>query len=49
LLAHIQNTHHQYNLPTPGAKIAYKSNRVGVAEVFDEADARESMKCATSS
>ena len=24
LLAHIQNTHHQYNLPVPSAKIAYK-------------------------
>jgi len=44
LLAHIQNTHHQYNLPTPGAKIAYKANRVGVAEVFDEPDARKSME-----
>ncbi len=44
LLAHIQNTHHQYNLPTPGAKIAYKANRVGVADVFDELDARKSME-----
>jgi transposase len=44
LLAHIQNTHHQYNLPTPGSKIAYKANRVGVAEVFDELDARKSME-----
>jgi transposase len=44
LLAHIQNTHHQYNLPTPGKKIAYKANRDGVAEVFDDADARKSMQ-----
>jgi transposase len=44
LLAHIQNTHHQYNLPTPTAKIAYKANRVGVAEVFVEPDARKSME-----
>ncbi len=34
LLAHIQNTHHQYNLPEPPAKIAYKANRDGVAERF---------------
>jgi transposase len=44
LLAHIQNTHHQYNLPEPRAKIAYKANREGVAEVFDEPDARKSME-----
>jgi transposase len=44
LLAHIQNTHHQYNLPTPSAKITYKANREGVAEAFDEPDARKSME-----
>jgi transposase len=44
LLAHIQNTHHQYNLPEPQAKIAYKANREGVAEAFEEADARKSME-----
>ncbi len=44
LLAHIQNTHHQYNLPTPKAKIAYKANREGVAEVFADRDARKSME-----
>ena len=44
LLAHIQNTHHQYNLPEPSAKVAYKSNRVGVAEAFSEPDARKSME-----
>jgi transposase len=44
LLAHIQNTHHQYNLPEPPAKIAYQANREGVAEAFDEADARKSME-----
>ncbi len=27
LLSHIQNTHHQYNLKPPTAKIAYKANR----------------------
>ena len=44
LLAHIQNTHHQYNLEPPAAKIAYKANREGVAEAFDEPDARKSME-----
>jgi len=44
LLAHIQNTHHQYNLPEPSARIAYKANRVGVPEVFDDADARKSIE-----
>jgi hypothetical protein len=36
LLAHIQNTHHQYNLDPPAAKIAYKANREGVAEAFPD-------------
>jgi transposase len=44
LLAHIQNTHHPYNLPEPRAKIAYKANREGVAEVFTDPDARKSME-----
>ena len=30
LLAHIQMTSHQYNLPPLGKRIAYPSNRVGV-------------------
>jgi len=34
LLAHIQITNHQYNLPDIGKKIAYRSNREGVAERF---------------
>jgi transposase len=44
LLAHIQNTHHQYNLPVPTAKVAYKANREGVAAAFAEPDARKSME-----
>jgi transposase len=44
LLAHIQNTHHQYNLPQPPAKIAYKANREGIAEAFEDDDARKSME-----
>src|SRR5215510_10966370 len=34
LLAHIQNTHSQYNLPEIGKKLAYKANRDGVVERF---------------
>jgi len=36
LLAHVQNTNYQYNLPDIGKKIAYKGNREGVAERFPE-------------
>lgn len=37
LLSHVQMTHQQYNLANPGKKIAYKSNRAGVAEQFSDA------------
>jgi len=43
LLAHIQNTHHQYNLPTPKARLAYRKNREGVAEHFADSAASESV------
>ena len=36
LLAHVQNTNSQYNLPEIGKKIAYPSNRDGVAERFTD-------------
>jgi transposase len=36
LLAHIQNTHHQYGCASPGKRIAYRSNREGIAEAFDD-------------
>src|SRR5919199_3740223 len=36
LLAHVQNTNSQYNLPDIGKKIAYKANREGVAERFND-------------
>jgi hypothetical protein len=36
LLAHVQNTNHQYNLPEIGKKLAYKANRAGVAERFPD-------------
>ncbi len=44
LLAHIQNTHHQYNMPEPRAKVAYKANREGVADSFEDPDTRKSME-----
>jgi hypothetical protein len=34
LLAHVQHTTSQYNLPEIGKNIAYKANRDGVAERF---------------
>src|SRR3989449_275649 len=43
LLVHIQNSHHQYNLPEPTRKIIHKSNRVGLAEHFDDPAARRSI------
>jgi transposase len=36
LLGHGQNTNSQYNLPEIGKKIAYKANRAGVAERFED-------------
>ena len=44
LLTHIQNTNSQYNLPEIGKKIAYKANREGVAERFEEPSVRKSME-----
>jgi len=36
LLAHIQMTYHQYNYPSPGKRITYRSNREGVGECFED-------------
>src|SRR5918996_775231 len=36
LLAHVQNTNSQYNLPEIGKQLAYKANRDGVAERFPD-------------
>src|SRR5437660_11009109 len=44
LLAHIQNTNSQYNLPEVGKKLAYKGNRVGVAERFLEPAVQKSVE-----
>ena len=43
LLGHIQNTNHQYNLPDIGKKLAYKSNRDGVAERFPDASVQSNV------
>ena len=43
LLAHIQNTHHQYNYVSPGKRIAYRSNREGIAEAFDDIAVQTSL------
>ena len=43
LLAHGQNTNSQYNLPEIGKQIAYKANRDGVAERFDEAAVQKTI------
>jgi len=44
LLAHIQNTNSQYNLPEFGKKIAYKANRAGIAEHFSDASVQKSIE-----
>jgi transposase len=44
LRAHVQNTNSQYNLPDMGKKIAYKANRRGVAERFDEAAVHKNVE-----
>jgi transposase len=43
LLAHIQNTNSQYNLPEIGKKLAYKANRDGVAERFPDPAVQQSL------
>jgi transposase len=44
LLAHVQNTNSQYNLPEIGKKIAYKANRQGVAERFTDPSTKRSIE-----
>ena len=43
LLAHIQNTRAQYNLPEFGRRLAYPANRDGVLEHFADASVRKSI------
>src|SRR5512139_2762778 len=44
LLAHIQNTNSQYNLPEFEKKIAYKANREGVTDHFPDPSVRKSVE-----
>jgi transposase len=44
LLAHIQNTNHQYNLPRFMKNICYKGNREGIAEQFSDECVRKSIE-----
>jgi transposase len=44
LLAHVQNTNSQYNLPEIGKKLAYKANRAGVAERFPDPAVQKSIE-----
>ena len=44
LLAHIQNTNSQYNLPDFGKKLAYKANRAGVEEHFPDPSVRKTIE-----
>jgi len=44
LLAHIQNTRAQYNLPVFGRKLAYKTNRVGVVDHFADPSVQKSIE-----
>jgi hypothetical protein len=43
-LAHVQNTHSQYNRPEIGTKIAYKANRDGVAERFADRAGQKTLE-----
>jgi transposase len=43
LLAHIQNTNSQYNLPAIDKKLAYKANRDGVADHFPDPSVHETI------
>jgi transposase len=43
LLAHIQNTNSQSNLPEIGKKLAYKANREGVEEHFPDPSVRKTI------
>jgi transposase len=43
LLAHIQNTNSQYNLPEIGKKLVYKAHREGVEDHFPDPSARKTL------
>ena len=48
LLAHLQNTHSQYNLPEIGKKLASKANREGVDDHFPDPSVRKTIEVASS-
>jgi hypothetical protein len=43
LLAHIQITHHQYNVDPPGKRITYRSNREGLGDAFADPSVRQTI------
>jgi hypothetical protein len=43
LLAHIQITHHQYNVETPHKRITYRSNRDGLGQGFTDPSVRQTI------
>jgi transposase len=43
LIAHVQNTHHQYNVPEPTAKLIYQANRKGVEQAFSDQEVQKSV------
>jgi transposase len=44
LLAHIQNTNSQYNLPEFEKKLSYKSNRTGIEQRFEDQSVQKSIE-----
>ena len=44
LMAHIQNTFHQYNLPRPPGRLVYKSQREPIPHAFDDPVLRKSVE-----
>jgi transposase len=44
LLAHVQNTNYQYNLPEMGKRLDRKSNREGLADHFPDVSVRKSIE-----
>src|SRR5262244_3432249 len=44
LLAHIQNTNSQYNLPEIGKRLAYRANREAVADHFPDPSVRKAIE-----
>jgi len=43
LVAHIQNTYHQYNLSAPSAKLRYRGNREGIPDAFSDPSVQKNV------